>query len=127
MILSERHRNFVKLFLEGASQREAFGSAFDEPDPMVCSRKACTLMRNPFIREEIVRLQAEIDKKWLLSREEKRAILGKLVVDDETPLKERIKALEVDNAMAGHNAPSEVKINGVADLLAQIRSEANPE
>lgn len=125
--MDERHRQFVKNYLDGMSLTEAYQGAFDSPDPQAAASGAYRLMRNPLVREEIRRLQAEVDKLWLATREEKRAILARVFTDDFAKVGDRLKAIEVDNRMAGHDAPTEVTLNGVESLIASIRAGNNPQ
>jgi len=124
--MDEKHRQFVKNYLDGMPAYEAYMKAFDQSDAQTASVGAYRLMRNPLVREELRRLQAEIDKKWLATREEKRAILAKIFVEETNKVSDRIKAIEADNRMAGHDAPTEVTINGVESLIASIRAGNNP-
>lgn len=125
--MDERHRQFVKNYLDGMTSTEAYQRAFDCPDAAIAASGAWRLMRNPLVRAELRRLQAEVDKLWLATREEKRAILAKVFTDDFAKTSDRIKAIEADNRMAGHDAPTEVTVNGVEALIASIRAGSNAQ
>lgn len=126
--MDEKHRQFVKEYLSGLKPVDAYMAAFEEADVQKAYRGSYRLMRNREIRAEITRLQGKIDDLWLLTREEKRAILAKIILDEDgMKVTDRLKALEVDNRMAGHEAPVEVHATGIEGLIASIRGGANPQ
>lgn len=52
-----------------------------------------------------------------LSRERKRELLKEMAESLEVSARDRIKAIEVDNKMAGDNAPEKHELSGGADPL----------
>lgn len=123
--MDERARDFVKRYLDGDKPTQAYMAAYKESDPIAAYPKAARLMRNPTIRAEIKRLQDKVDEMWLLSREEKREILAKIMLDEEGyKPSDRLKAIELDNRMAGHDAPAEVHVTGINELIASVRANA---
>ena len=44
--------------------------------------------------------------------EEKRIFLAKVIDDEDQPLKNRFRALEIDNKLAGHDAPKKIEHSG---------------
>ena len=121
--MDEKHREFVKLYLEGHSGAEAYAKVFGV-DGVAAYNGAYRLMRNPNVRAELQRLREEIDKKWLLSRDEKRAVLGEIIGTREFhKTADVLKAIEADNRMAGHDAPAVVQVTGIEELIHVVRTQ----
>lgn len=57
---------------------------------------------------------------WL----DKRRLLGWIMMNPETPVLAVLRAIEIDNKMAGHDKPPEPEVNNALDeLLNRIRSQ----
>jgi hypothetical protein len=44
--------------------------------------------------------------------------------DADTSIDQRLKAIEIDNKMAGHNEPEQLKVTGLGSILQKIRTSA---
>jgi len=138
MVLTEEHKIYCRHRADGTlGKREAYLAAFPnasrESAPVLASR----LDRKPEIRAEINRLQKRTETSTVLTRQEKREFLARVVrakigeIDETSDLcdsktlyydKEgnhirtvlklpgKATCIEIDNKMAGHNEPEKVDV-----------------
>lgn len=127
---SARDRRFILAVVGGHSASEAYRlagwSCSDEHVASAASRK----MRDVRIQDAIGRLQGYLTDEFCLSFNEKRAFLAQVARGEvrngtlwegvELPL--RMRAIELDNRMSGHDAPvkSDVEHHGQLDLLGAL-------
>lgn len=121
--LSEKDDEFCKMIVwENFSPKAAYAVVWNPGDDASASAGASRKMREPHIQEELRRLRAELDEADAMSAKEKRRYLAKLVrgeigvdlglFESAPTVQEVMTAIKIDNEMAGHNAPSEVNVDG---------------
>lgn len=122
--LTSKQRAFANYIADGLNQSEAYRKAYGgRPNFTTTKREAHAVRHNPKVAAEIDRLTAKHDKKQHLTREAKRRILREIVEDKNSKDSDRLKAIEIDNIMTGDNAPQQVNVFGLSELLAMVRSQ----
>lgn len=118
--LNPRDAAFVMAVVGGSTASEAYRLAgwtvSDEHLASAASRK----LRQPKIQDAIVQLRGVIASDYLLTIEEKRFLLASIVrgqvrnglIWEGCDIKTRLKAIEIDNRMVGHEAVTEVNVQG---------------
>jgi len=115
---------FAENIADGMLHGEAYRQAYDsKAKNRVCAVKACLLLKRPAVQAHIKKLKSELADKRALDRLEKRLLLAKAARQKNLDWGKRIKAIEVDNVMTGDNAPQEVQVFGLAELLAMVRKK----
>lgn len=129
--LSEKRRMFALHLASGLPQTEAYRKAFQPKGSYETTRvAACRMAKDPRIKAEVAKLQEQLrnhpDPATMMERVEKRRILADIARDTKADARKRIAAIEVDNQMTGENAPQQVEVFGVGNLLAMIRQRTAP-
>ena len=124
MNLTAKQLAFCNAILDGKGPSEAYRTAgYYVGSPKVVSVKAQEVQNHPLVQQYIQEQRERLEDKRLLSREEKRRWLAKVVRKGVGRL-DRLKAVEIDNRMAGHNAPERVEITDIGDLMERIRKDS---
>jgi hypothetical protein len=138
MVLTEEYKIYCRARADGTlGKREAYLTAFPNASRDSAPVLASRLDRKPEIRAEIARLQKRTETSTVLSRQEKREFLARVVrakigevdetsdlVDSKTlyydkegnhirtvlKLPGKATCIEIDNKMAGHNEPEKVDV-----------------
>ena len=114
--LTAKQRAFAGLIVDGLNGSEAYRRTYSpNGKATVIAVKACELRRRPEVADLIARLQAKTETRETLSRQHKREILAELVLNAEEggpTIDQKLKAIELDNKMAGHNQPEQLKLTG---------------
>jgi len=121
--LTAKQRAFAHAVVSGMGNSKAYRSVYNCPtaSSITIAKEACALRQHPAVAAYIAELQAKHDRKLHLTRERKREILHEIAENDEVKPSERTKAIEVDNVMTGDNAPQQVQVFGLTELLALVR------
>lgn len=124
--LTQKQRAFANYIAEGLNGTEAYRKAY--PDTVACDKTcathACREKKKPHVAAYIASLVAKQEQARFLTRERKREILAQLAEKKACRPGERIKAIEVDNTMTGDNAPQQVQVFGLGELLALVRKKS---
>jgi hypothetical protein len=121
--LTAKQRAFANLIAEGKDGSAAYREAYVCPNssPITLAREAHRTRELPHVAAYIAQLIAQQERKRFLTRERKRELLADCAEDKKAKWSERTKALEVDNVMTGDNAPQQVQVFGLTELLAIVR------
>ncbi len=122
--LTAKQRLFVERLAQGDAQAVAYRKAFScsgKSDASICSA-ASRLAKNVKVLAYRKELEEESRSAACLSREEKLELLADLARCDELSPVERMKAIEIDNKMQGHNEPEKVEIahDMSGDLMSAV-------
>lgn len=137
MGLSAEHAKYCQLRASGDTTRKAaYLATYPNASPDSATTLAARLERRASIKAEIARLQKRSETPLVLSRQEKREFLARVVrtpigeVDEDSDLCEsktlyydkegnhirtvlkmpgKATCIEIDNKMAGHNEPEKVE------------------
>lgn len=83
--LTDKDENYIRLLLQGMSQRQAYKKAF-KPKNMTdntIDRKACELFNSSKVQGRYKELQKELDDKAILSAVERMKLLSRIAKDEE--------------------------------------------
>jgi hypothetical protein len=120
--LTEGQRTFANEVAAGAKLSDAYRKAYNtKANPKILCSKASHARTHPKIAAYIEALIAQQEKTRFLTRESKRQRLAKIVADGKARNGDVIRAIEVDNVMTGDNAPQQVEVFGLGELLALVR------
>lgn len=121
--LTHKQRAFAENILNGMgvskAYREAYGSTMGAAAVHV---EASRTLRAPHVAHFIETERAKMDAAALLTRLEKRKHLATIARNAKGKAGDRIRAIEVDNAMTGDNAPQKVEVFGLDELLRLVRT-----
>ena len=128
MKLSDSHRKFCQLTVEGLSHTEAYLQAYDGcKSRNAASASAPRVLGYVSVQKEIQRLRKDMEKNNGLTRLDKRRILEDIATDTSLAANLRIQAIATDNRMMGHDEPDklEVKADPFRMMLDRIRASPN--
>lgn len=127
---TQKEIDFVNLVLGGMSYTDAYRQVVGSK----ASRKAanvegCRLAKAPAVVKLLSELRAkdaekESDRR-VATKQSKRELLFIAMTDEEVDWNRRLKAIEVDNAMTGENAPQEVHMVGLKEVMRKVREGSN--
>lgn len=121
--LTGKQRAFAECILNGMRPAQAYREAYkSNMTPAATSVEAQRTLRVPHVAHFIETERAKMDAAALLTRVEKRKHLATIVRNGKGRAGDRIRAIEVDNAMTGDNAPQKVEVFGLAELMKLVRS-----
>ena len=101
--LTAKQEKFIQNIIKGMSQRQAYKAAF-KPENMsdkTIDEKACKLFNEDKIQTRYDELLKELEKEAVMTAIEKRLLLKQMALDKENSINDRLKALDIDNKMAG--------------------------
>lgn len=138
MVLTPDHVNYCRYRAEGGRNKtQAYLQAFPNAQPKSANTLAARLEKRAEIQAEINRLQKKTETATVLTRQEKREFLARVVraklsdlteesdlVDSKTmyydkegnhvrtvlKMPGKATCIEIDNKMAGHNEPEKVDV-----------------
>lgn len=122
--LNVRQARFAELVASGLSAIQAYPKAGYSKDPKIAHAHASRLVANGGIQAYIAELRAKQTTDMLLARDRKRVVLYKIVMNEENPLTDRLRAIAEDNKMAGHYEPEKVELESGPRTLAAIEERA---
>lgn len=129
--LSVKDGEFCRMIVwDNFSPRAAYASIWNPGDDASASAGASRKMREPHVQAELKRLRDGLDDDEAMTVKEKRRFLAKLVrgevgvdlglFETRPTVQEVMTAIKIDNEMAGHNAPAEMKVGGDSNLVDAI-------
>jgi len=122
MACNPKQRAFANELAAVVDASEAYRRAYgDRRKDRKLSSLAARCKANPSVVAYVAALVAQQERKKALSRDRKREHLSEIVESKRERTADRIKAIEVDNVMTGDNAPQQVEVFGLSDLLALVR------
>lgn len=109
--LTDRQRRFAEFVATGETKVQAFTLAGYSSRGATAMTEASKLMKNPGVKAYLAELR-EPQKAWaVLTRQRKRELLCD-VAEGRVPgttVADRIRAIQVDNLLAGHNQPIQIE------------------
>jgi phage terminase small subunit len=101
--LTAKQEKFITNIIKGMSQREAYKDAYNaenmKDESIDCN--ACKLFNDAKIKQRYEELVKELEKEAVMTAIEKRLLLKEMALDKENSINDRLKALDIDNKMAG--------------------------
>lgn len=101
--LTPKQEKFIQNIIKGMSQREAYKDAYNaenmKDESIDCN--ACKLFNDAKIKQRYEDLIKELENEAIMTALEKRKLLKELALDKENSVNDRLKALDIDNKMAG--------------------------
>lgn len=123
--LTAKQEAFCQRIADGKTQVDAYLSAYDWKGKKAGSeKKACELAALPAVAARITQLRERASTSRTLLRVEKREMLADTARGTKALTDVQMKAIEIDNKMAGHNEPEKLKVEGMGSLLQKIRRTA---
>lgn len=121
-MLTPKQEKYVQNLLQGMSQRDAFKGAYNAKNmsDKTIDNKASKLFKQTEIRARYEELLAELKKMAVMSAYEKRVLLRNMAFNPQNSSADRIRAIDVDNKMAGEyttKIEGELNIKKLEDLL----------
>lgn len=101
--LTAKQEKFITNIIKGMTQREAYKAAF-KPENMkdkTVDEKACRLFNDGKIQARYNELLKELEDEAVMTAIEKRKLLKEMALDKDNSINDRLKALDIDNKMAG--------------------------
>ena len=101
--LTAKQEKFITNIIKGMSQRQAYRAAF-KPENMSdksVDEKACKLFNEDKIQSRYDELLKELETEAVMTALEKRKLLKTMALDKKNSINDRLKALDIDNKMAG--------------------------
>lgn len=113
----------MALRLEGKSPLAAYKITHPKSSNEAAQVESSRWKNDPKVALRFHWLQKQTEKTTLLGVEEKRGKLAEIVRDPaqvfQPEIRDIIKAIEVDNVMAGHNKPTELAVSGTLEITAE--------
>lgn len=119
--LTPKQEKFIQNIIKGMSQRQAYRDAFnpDNTSDKTVDEKACRLFNEDKIQARYQDLIKELETEAVMTALEKRKLLKELALDKENSVNDRLKALDIDNKMAGEYI-TKVEAGITADININI-------
>lgn len=118
---------FVQLVHKGQEKRSAWLKAFPlaKQSPSSASVSASKLLRRPDIQARLASLKTQqavtVAVEGMLDRDAKRLRLARWIDDENADPQVRLRAIEIDNRMAGHDAPKvSVSLNPTLSMAKSL-------
>ena len=104
-----RHERFAQQVARGDSHSKAYAGAFGRPANNVTDVNGHRLLRNAKVSQRVSALretaESRMEVETLLTYEAKRRFLAETMRDPAQSIMARLKALQLDNLLAGHDGP----------------------
>lgn len=125
VFLTKRQEGFAQDVADGMKPAHAYRNNYTVSgcNANTVSHQAAKMQRHPKVAARIKELKDVTAAVRALSRERKRALLEQFAEDAKAKKGDRISAIKVDNEMTGDNAPQQVQVFGLAELLTLVRSK----
>lgn len=124
--LDPKREKFLALILDGKSPLAAYKKLHPKSSNPAAEVESSRWRNDPKFALRFRWMQKQSETETTLTQSEKREKLAKLVREEAEEVRDIIKAIEVDNVMAGHNKPTEIAVSGeitVIDKLADLRAK----
>ena len=118
---------FAKAILDGMSQAKAYKAAYPHTTDKAAKANGSRLIATDCVRQYVESRRQKQETAETLTRTRKREFLAGVVAGNAdrelTPL--QLQAIQIDNKMAGHDAPErvEVSMNPLEKLVHAIQLE----
>lgn len=127
--ITPKQEAFAQLIVDGNPPSKAFRIAYDSKASVkVVSIMAQRVLKHHLVIRRCQELQSKAEAARTLGRIRKREMLARMLVrplgQSGSLSREQLKAIEIDNVMAGHNEPEKIEVSGVGELVDMIRREA---
>lgn len=124
--LTPKQIKFAHYVAEGLTGSEAYRRVYATG---VSGRKthwenASRVKNNPAVKAYIASIIAEQRAQTTLTRQDVLARLDAIIKDPDIKPTARVQAIKTRNEMTGDNAPQEVNIFGLSDLLELVRAKS---
>jgi phage terminase small subunit len=121
-MLTAKQEKFIQNIVAGMTQRQAYKDAYDAENMTDNSIdvEACKLFNNPNVALRYKELLEKLEHKAIMTALDKRKMLKEIAESSENSVLERLKAVDIDNKMAGEyvtKVQGDVTINKLEDLL----------
>lgn len=125
--ITAKERAFAERILAGDSPSAAYISAgYAKSNSNVMAVAAHKIGHRPEVLAYVDAGRARLASRSVLTRERKLERLAELVQDGKRVSRDGLKALEIHNLMTGDNAPQQVNVFGLSDLLTIVRKGNRP-
>lgn len=124
--LTPKQQKFADAVLRGEEYSDAYRCSYDCPlsSPQTVGKEAGRTAALPHVAAYIRAERAKLARVSDISREEKLQRLAARTRHGKLIDRDGIKALEVHNLMTGDNAPQQVNVFGLSDLLNMVRAKS---
>ena len=101
--LTTKQEKFITNIIKGMSQREAYKDAYNAENMKdeTIDTEACLLFNDQKIAKRYNELLKELENEAVMTAIEKRLLLKQMALDKDNSINDRLKALDIDNKMAG--------------------------
>jgi phage terminase small subunit len=101
--LTPKQEKFIQNIIKGMSQREAYKDAYNAENMKdeTIDSEACLLFNDQKVAKRYQDLIQRLENEAVMTALEKRKLLKELALDKENSVNDRLKALDIDNKMAG--------------------------
>lgn len=118
-----RAEKFCQCVASGMTAKEAYLAVQPGCKPNSASTCAWRMLRRPDVDARIKELRDASAGTAVMSLAEKRELLAKLARDSQAEWPARVRAIQVDNDMAGHNRPQEHEVHAHVEGAVEVMSE----
>ena len=121
-MLTAKQEKFIQNIVAGMTQRQAYKDAYDAEDMLdaTIDTEACLLFQNQKVAERYRELLKRLEDEAIMSALDKRRMLKEMAEDTGNSVLERLKAIDVDNKMAGEyitKVQGDLNVTKLEDLL----------
>lgn len=121
-MLTAKQEKFVQNIVAGMTQRQAYKDAYDAEGMLdaTIDTEACLLLQSPKVAERYRELLKRLEDEAIMSALDKRRMLKEIANETDNSVIERLKAIDLDNKMAGEyitKVQSEISVTKLEDLL----------
>lgn len=115
------HEKFAQLAASGLSPREAYQTVFPNSKGNSASTGGWRLLKKEAVAARVHELQDKAAGDTVKTLAEKRQLLARIISDTKEPTVIRLRAIQIDNEMAGHNKPQEIhhSVEGGVEVLSE--------
>ena len=101
-MLRPKQEKFIQNIIKGMSQRQAYKNAYNAKYSVKSiDEKASTLFNSEKVQERYKELLKKADDESIMTAKFKRQALKEIFKNKENNMNDRLKALDIDNKMAG--------------------------
>ncbi len=122
--LNARQERFCEFIATGENQTDAWIKAGYKTSRTAARRNASETMTKHDIRTRIAELRGPQTQAALLTKDEKRMFLRRIVESESEKMADRLRALELDAKLAGHFEPDKHVIDAGPDFLETMRERS---
>lgn len=113
-MLRPKQEKFIQNIIKGMSQRQAYKKAYNAKySEKSIDEKASTLFNSEKVQERYQELLKIAEDESVMTAKFKRHALMEIFKNKRNNMNDRLKALDIDNKMAGEYVTN---INGIVDL-----------